>query len=469
MIKIYNTLNQKKEDFKPTFPDRVSMYVCGPTTYDYFHVGNGRAFLFFDVVRRFFQYAGYKVLYVQNITDIDDKIIRKANAEKVQIAEITKKYIKAFKEDIKALGIKNATYFPKATEYVGKMIEFIKSLEDNGYAYHSEGDVFFSVEQIHDYGTLSRKKLDDLVAGARVAENTAKKAAADFVLWKKAKQGEPAWDSPWGKGRPGWHTECVVMANYLLSKENKKSDSATKVFDIHAGGVDLVFPHHENEIAQAKAGYNSHLANYWMHNGFINIEGEKMSKSLDNFLTIRNILKEYDPEAIRYFYLSKHYRSPIDFNEQIIKESTTAVNKLTRPLKDYLQKEKQLPVRAKIDPQVKKDFDTAMKDDFNTAKALAVLFELAKEINISPQPVDDKVATLYKLGSVLGFFSNVDQKESQEDNGETTQQLINLLIEYRNKFKREKNYVYADMIREDLANLGFILKDTKDGTVVEKT
>lgn len=468
MIKIYNTLSQKKEEFEPVIPGKVTMYVCGPTTYDYFHVGNGRAFLFFDVVRRYLQFSGYKVLYVQNITDIDDKIIRKANEEHVHIEKITKKFIKAFKDDIKTLGIKRASHYPQATGYVQRMINFIETLEKQGFAYQSRGDVFFSVAKVTDYGELSGKKIADLIAGARVADNLDKEASADFVLWKKAKPGEPSWGSPWGKGRPGWHTECVVMANHLLSEQNKKHNSAAQVFDIHAGGVDLIFPHHENEMAQSKAGLNNRLANYWMHNGFINIEGEKMSKSLGNFFTVRDILKKYKPEALRYFYLSKHYRSPIDFNEQIIKESTAAVRKLSQPLKDYLHKNQELPKKTTPDKDAVKEFEAAMNDDFNTAKALAVLFDLAKEINTAQEPAKEKVAALYKLGSVLGFFTNIYQVENQTNDEQTTRKLINLLIEYRKIFKQEKNYAYADMIRNDLADLGYRLKDTKDGTIAEK-
>ncbi len=468
MLKIYNTLTNKKEDFVPINHRAVRMYVCGPTTYDYFHIGNGRAFLFFDVVRRYFQYKGFKVLYVQNLTDIDDKIIQKAKEEKTDIDKIASKYIRAFQEDIKGLGIKRASIQPKATDYIHHMIKFIKRLEHKGFTYSKTGDVYFSVGKVKDYGKLSGKNIDQLKAGARVIADMNKEFAGDFVLWKKAKPGEPQWDSPWGKGRPGWHTECVVMAKDILDKENysRRDDSSNpaELFDIHAGGVDLIFPHHENEIAQARADSNSQLANYWIHNGFINIEGEKMSKSLGNFFTVRDILKKYQAETIRHYYLSKHYRSSIDFNTEILRDSQNAYNKLLQPLKEYYRDKGTFPQKLKCERLFKEEFCLAMDDDFNTARALAVLFELGKEIHKSNTSKDLLVYTLLKLGKVVGFFRNISAhiKEAKQD--VYTEKLINMLITYRNEFKQERKWIYADMIRDDLAKAGIVLQDTHEGT-----
>lgn len=473
MIRIYNTLTGKKEEFVPVHKGKVRMYVCGPTTYNYFHVGNGRAFLFFDVVRSYFRHLGYKVTYVQNLTDIDDKIINKAKEENTTTAKIAAKYIKAFKDDIKAMGIRGATYYPKATGYVQKMIDFISILEDKGFAYLSNGDVFFSSEKVKEYGMLSGKKIDQLISGARVEQNDNKMNAADFVLWKKAKPGEPEWDSPWGRGRPGWHTECVVMAHDILRNEREVyKGQYAGIFDIHAGGVDLIFPHHENEIAQSRAGYGSQLARYWMHNGFINIEGEKMSKSLGNFLTVREIIKKYDPDALRHFYLSKHYRSPIDFSEEIIKESAAAIKKLNQPLTEYFRETGKLPGKERIIAELNQEFCSIMNDDFNSARASALLFDIAKQVNKDEKNSKKKrelLYTLYKLGRVLGYYGNIGESVRETDSSQQSEELIQLLIEYRQKFKQEKNWKYADMIRDDLAKLGIELQDTKEGTKWVKT
>ena len=341
MLEVYNTLTRKKEIFKSVREGEVTIYVCGPTTYNYFHIGNGRAFLFFDVVRRYLESTGLKVIYVQNITDIDDKIIAQSIEEQLPIDKISRKYIKAFYDDIKALEIKKATHYPRATEYIGQMIDFIDLLVKKGFAYAMEGNVFFSVKAFKNYGKLSGKKIDELLAGARVEEYTKKRNPGDFVLWKKAKKGEPQWLSPWGKGRPGWHTECVVMSRDIFKG----------TFDIHCGGTDLVFPHHENEIAQAEAVSGKPLANYWMHNGFINIKGEKMSKSLDNFFTVRDVLQKYSAETIRHFYLEKHYRSPIDYNEEALQASKAALKKLYHPFKDIDREELAKMSHQKVLPE----------------------------------------------------------------------------------------------------------------------
>lgn len=452
-MKIYNTLTNRKEKFVPVEKGNVKMYVCGPTVYNYFHIGNARPLIFFDVVKRYFEYIGYQVTLVRNITDIDDKLINRSIEEKIPVAEIAQKYTDAFFADCEALEIGHADHHPKATEYIGEMIKLIKDLEDKDVAYEVNGDVYFSVSDLKDYGKLSGKKLADLKAGARVVANTQKKHPADFTLWKKAKPGEPKWDSPWGEGRPGWHTECVVMSRKILGE----------TFDIHGGGIDLVFPHHENEIAQAEASNHKKQANYWMHNGYLNIEGEKMSKSLNNFFTARDVLKEFDAETIRFFFLSKHYRSPIDFNKNILQESKQAVKNLYNAIKSS-------NYSAGIDEDIqynddqvrlKEIFITAMNDDFNTAKAISVLFDISKAYNKTKDT--NYIQLMIELGNVLGFFSNLEQKLAVEVQG-ISSQLIELLIKYRTSFKKEKNWEMADKIRDDLKELNIVLKDTPDGT-----
>jgi cysteinyl-tRNA synthetase len=457
-MKIFNTLTRNKETFVPIEPGKVSIYVCGPTVYNYFHIGNARTFLFFDVVRRYLAYRGYNVHYVQNLTDIDDKLINQSIAEEIPVAEIAKKYIAAFFEDAAALGIQPADESPKATQYIGKMIGLIQEMEASGHAYEAKGDVYFSVESIKDYGTLSGKKIDDLQAGARVEANTQKRHPADFTLWKAAKPGEPKWKSPWGEGRPGWHTECVVMSRDLLGKQ----------FDIHAGAIDLIFPHHENEVAQAKATTGQNHARYWMHGGFLNIEGEKMSKSLDNFFLARDILQQYDAEAIRFFFLSKHYRSPIDFSREIIHESAQAVKNFYSALEDidYLSiKSAEYTLDAEQQDLIAQ-FNEAMDDDFNTARAIAVLFEAAKQAKNQSHSLTDRqnyAHALVEMGQALGFFMHLDEKLTTNLN-ETAEQLIELFISYRSQAKKDKNWAMADGIRDDLKKLGIQLKDTPTGT-----
>lgn len=457
-MKIYNSISRKKESFVPSKPKYVSMYVCGPTVYNYFHIGNARPFLFFDVVRRYFRYIGWEVKYVQNITDIEDKLIEQAEAENTPVSEIAQKYTKAFFEDIASLGIEKADHHTYATEFVLEMIQLIQALENKGVAYEKDGDVYFSVAKVEGYGKLSGKKLDQLMVGARIEANSNKDNPADFTLWKKMKPGEPYWNSPWGKGRPGWHTECVVMSKKLLGQP----------FDIHGGGIDLIFPHHENERAQALALNQKPLARFWMHNGYLNIEGEKMSKSKNNFLIARDILKHYSPEAIRYFFLSKHYRSPIDFNEEIIKESETAVKSLYESLADInyydFQDEKKEYDDSLI--QVKQKFIDAMNDDFNTAIATSQLFilhKIVKNEKLRLKMRKNAAHLMVELGSVLGFFS--DKKHLQRPRqSDMDEKLIALLISYRAEFKQQKNWEMADRIRDDLKKIGVVLMDTPDGT-----
>lgn len=457
-MKIYNTASGQKEDFIPVEPNKIKMYACGPTVYNYFHIGNARPFIFFDVVRRYFTWCGYDVTYVQNITDIDDKIIDKANEEGVSFSDIANKYITAFYEDTAALGILKPSVQPKATEVMGEMIGMIRKLEKSGFAYEVNGDVYFSVQAVAQYGNLSHKKLDEQQVGARVAENDQKKHPADFTLWKKAKPGEPSWQSPWGDGRPGWHTECVVMSRKYLGD----------TFDIHGGGIDLVFPHHENENAQAVALTGKPLANFWMHNGFLNVEGEKMSKSLNNFFTARDILTQYDAEAVRFFFLSKHYRTPIDFNREIVEESTTAVQNFFQAFAaiDFLAIRKEDPDYQIAQVEQRQRFKEAMEDDFNTAKAVAVLFELAKLTKNETLPLEDRKRNahmLYELGSVLGFFQQLDTKLAKPMN-ELATQLIELFIQYRMEARSNKDWALSDKIRNDLKDLGIELKDSKDST-----
>jgi len=454
---IYNTLTRKKEVFTPIEPSKVKMYVCGPTVYNYFHIGNARPFLFFDVVRSYFHYIGYTVEYIQNITDIDDKIINRANEERTDYTKITQKYIAAFYEDLQALHIKPADKNPKATDYISEMIELINELIELGYAYESGGDVYFSVDKAKEYGKLSGKNLDELLAGKRVEKNPNKQNSFDFTLWKAAKENEPAWDSKWGRGRPGWHTECVVMSRKLLGT----------CFDIHGGGIDLIFPHHENELVQAESVAKQPLANIWMHNGFLNIEGEKMSKSLDNFFTARDVLKTYDADTIRFFFLSKHYRSPIDFSKDILNESKVAISRFHEVFRKF-------PVymvpcatySATEVTDVKTQFIETMNDDFNTAKAIACLFDLSKiafNQNLSPEVNIQAANLLYEIGSVLGFFSDIALKLSERVDAKA-EQLIQLLIDIRNQAKKSKYFDIADTIRDQLKNIGIELRDTPNGT-----
>ena len=456
-MKLYNTQTRTKEEFTPLEPGKVKLYSCGPTVYNYFHIGNARAFVFFDVVRRFFEWKEYEVTYVQNITDIDDKIIEQSIEEGVSFDAVADKYTKAFLEDCAALGIKAPNFQPKATDVMQDIIELIHSLEQKGHAYEVNGDVYFDTSSLPDYGKLSGKQVSEQLVGARVAENISKKHPADFTLWKKSKPGEPVWQSPWGEGRPGWHTECVVMSQKYLGEQ----------FDIHGGGIDLIFPHHENELAQAIAITGKPLASYWMHNGFLNIDGEKMSKSLKNFFTARDILSEYDAEAIRFFFLSKHYRSPIDFNREVIAEADRAVRNFYTALKSvsYSPIDHQEVFEDDL-KMLERDFTIAMEDDFNTARAIAVLFELshkARNAGLSMELRLSAARMLVKLGTVLGFFQSLENKlETSLPNLSKT--LIDLIISYRSEARNRKDWASSDRIRDDLSSVGIEIKDTPQGT-----
>ncbi|MCD4828754.1 MAG: cysteine--tRNA ligase [Candidatus Cloacimonetes bacterium] len=458
-MKIYNTATGRKETFEPLVAGRVSMYACGPTVYNYFHIGNARTFLFFDVVRRWFQYIGFDVRYVQNITDIDDKIIAQATLDVVPAAQVAEKYATAFIEDTNALGIEQPDYQPRATQYIPQMIALIDELVKKGHAYELDGDVYFAVESLPGYGSLARKNLDDLKVGARVAANTRKRHPSDFVLWKAAKPGEPKWDSPWGEGRPGWHTECVVMSQDLLGD----------TFDIHAGAIDLIFPHHENELAQARARTGKPLANVWMHGGFLNMRGDKMSKSEGNFFTARDVLQKYDAETVRLFFLSKHYRSPIEYSPELLDEARTAMANFYDALQ-FVGWKPGNDAQASWSDEAKArrdEFIAAMDNDFNTARAVSVLFELARAIkNEKDYAIElrrEFARLLVDLGGALGFFT--DAASRLEVGGALTGKLLDLLVGYRIEFRSRKMYDMADRVRDDLAALGVELKDTRDGTV----
>ena len=457
-MKLYKTLTRKKEEFVPVEEGKVRMYVCGPTVYNYIHIGNARPMIVFDTVRRYFEYKGYDVNYVSNFTDVDDKIIKKANEEGGDASVISERYIVEAKKDMDALNVKEATTHPKATEEIDGMIEMIETLIEKGYAYAKNGTVFYRTRKFEGYGKLSKKNIDDLTAGIRIAVDDEKEDPMDFVLWKPKKEGEPSWSSPWGEGRPGWHIECSVMSKKYLGEE----------IDIHAGGEDLIFPHHENEIAQSEAANGKPFAKYWLHNGFLNIDNVKMSKSLGNFFTVREISEKYDLQVLRFFMLSAHYRSPLNFSADLMAASKngldrilTAVNRLDemqgqdRPLTD-----EEKAVLVQVDELVKK-FEDSMEDDFNTADAVSAIFELVKLANInvtgesSKELVKTVLATIKKLCDVLGIITEHEEELLDAD--------IEKLIEERHAARKAKNFARADEIRDLLAAQGILLKDTREG------
>lgn len=460
-MKIYNTLTRKKEDFKPVKEDKVGIYVCGPTVYNYIHIGNARPIVVFDTLRRYFLYRGYDVKYVQNFTDIDDKIIDKANQEGVEIQDISEKYIEAFLEDTAELNILDShTIHPKATEYIEEMITFVQGLEDKGAAYNVDGNVYFDISKVEDYGKLSKKNIDELQAGARVARDEDKKNPMDFSLWKKSKEREPYWQSPWGEGRPGWHLECSVMSQNIIGD----------TIDIHAGGEDLEFPHHENEIAQSETLTGKTFANYWMHNGMINVDNTKMSKSSGNFFLLREILEEYDGEVIRFWLLSAHYRSPINFSSDVMESTKASLERLYNGKEKILRLEKSNQ-EGELDKDLsekvnsfKDAFIKAMDDDLNTADGISVIFELVSLINTeidestSLENVQEAKEVLLELAEVLGFLYKDSSGESLDDR-------VEALIEERNQARANKDYAKADEIRDQLLAEGIELKDTSTGVV----
>lgn len=458
-MKLYNSMTRQKEEFVPITPGEVKMYVCGPTVYNFFHIGNARPFIVFDILRRYFEYRGFKVNYIQNFTDVDDKIIKKANEEGVSSLEISEKYIGEYFKDADALGVNRATHHPKVTETMDEIIRFIEVLINKGYAYASEGDVFFDSAAFNGYGKLSGQNVDELDMGSRIDVDSRKKHPSDFVLWKAKKPGEPAWESPWGEGRPGWHIECSVMSTKFLGE----------TIDIHAGGQDLIFPHHENEIAQSEAYSGKAYVNYWIHNGYININNEKMSKSKGNFFTVREILEEYDAEVIRFFMLSAHYRNPINFSRDLIQAAENGLERLYNAKENleyylehahevnHLEGEKEIVEALSV---YRDKFIEAMDDDMNTADAIAAIFELVRDINVQVTPeasvalVEYALDLLGELADVLGFLS----REKGDIDAE-----IEVLIERRQEARATKNWAEADKIRDELKARGIVLEDTPQG------
>lgn len=451
MLKIYNSLSREKEAFQPIQPNHVSMYVCGMTVYDYCHVGHARVMVVFDMVQRWLKASGYSVNFVRNITDIDDKIIRRALENNEPIEALTSRFIAAMHEDADALLVERPTHEPRATQYVSQMVSMIQVLVDKGFAYPgSNGDVFYAVQQFPGYGKLSGKSLDDLRAGERVEVEAAKRYPLDFVLWKSAKPGEPAWDSPWGPGRPGWHIECSVMSECELGD----------YFDLHGGGQDLQFPHHENEIAQSEGAHGHQYVNYWMHNGFIRVNQEKMSKSLGNFFTIRDVLKLYDPEVLRYFILSAHYRSPLDYSDQELDSARQALSRLYTALKGVGG-----PVPAiDWDSAFAQRFKDAMDDDFNTPIALSVLFDLAHEANRLQSL--ELAGQLKALAGTLGLLQReaMDFLQAGATGDGLAAEAIERLIVERRLARQQKDFARADAIRQQLTDAGILLEDSPQGT-----
>lgn len=462
-MRLYNTLTKRKEEFVPLHEGEVRMYSCGPTVYDYFHIGNARPFIIFDTLRRYLEYKGYKVLFVQNFTDIDDKMIKRANEEGITVKELGDRFINEYFKDADALGIKRATFHPRATQHISDMIALIRKLIEKGVAYEVNGNVYFDTSAFPEYGKLSGQKLEELEAGARVEVEEGKRNPMDFALWKAQKPGEPAWDSPWGKGRPGWHIECSVMAMRYLGE----------TIDIHAGGQDLIFPHHENEIAQSEAATGKPFARYWLHNGYINVNNQKMSKSLGNFFTVRDILKQFDPEVVRFFMLSAHYRNPINFSEDMLRQAQSALERLYNCKANLLHMmenaaEKELSEEERDFVQrlagYKARFEEAMDDDINTADALAAIFDMVRDINSqlsassSRQAVERAYALLDELTGVLGLLRKDPRQELDPE--------IKALIEKRQQARKEKNWALADQIRDELRARGIILEDTPQGVRV---
>ena len=462
-MRIFNTMTRQKEEFIPNNPDEVKIYACGPTVYNYIHIGNARPLCVFDVLRRYLEYRGYNVKFVQNFTDVDDKIIKRANEEGITFEEVSKKYIEEFWTDANGLNFKKASVHPKATENIDEIINIIKTLEEKGYAYAVDGDVYFRTLKFKEYGKLSHQPIEDLQSGARIAIGEKKENPLDFALWKAAKEGEPYWDSPWGKGRPGWHIECSAMNKRFLGD----------TIDIHCGGQDLIFPHHENEIAQSECANGCTFSKYWMHNGYINVDNVKMSKSLGNFKTVREIANVYGYEVIRYFLISSHYRSPINYSLEIIEQCKSALERLytCRESLDFaLKNAKDIPDDEELIKKLnshREQFITAMDDDLNTADGVAAVFELVKAINTSildkevSKNVCQTAATVFdELCDVLGILYNRKNNDVDSD--------IETLIEERQQARANKDWATADRIRDELKAKGIILKDTPQGVTWTK-
>ena len=454
-IKFYNSLTNQKEDFVPIREGEVGMYVCGMTVYDNCHLGHARAMMAFDILARYLRYQNYKVNFIRNITDIDDKIIERANENKETIDALTDRTIASMQEDFSKLGLEIPTNEPRATDHIEGMITMISDLIDKGHAYHSEGgDVFFAVRTFPEYGKLSNKNIDDLNPGSRIEEDDSKKDPLDFVLWKSAKPNEPSWDSPWGLGRPGWHIECSVMSLENLGKH----------FDIHGGGPDLLFPHHENEIAQSECASDHKFANYWMHSGLLKINGEKMSKSLGNFAMLKDLFASYHPEVIRYYLISSHYRSSLNFDNESLDQARSALTRLYQAISVAPSQESDLH-----DDSVK-EFIHSMNDDLNTPEALSTLFGLAKLINSSQDAQDQSMyaSTMRELGKVLGLLNDSSEAFLQYG-AKLTDEEISKKIDERNQARDNKDFQKADQIRDELAAQGILLDDSSDGTSWKKS
>ncbi|MBR3060748.1 MAG: cysteine--tRNA ligase [Oscillospiraceae bacterium] len=466
-MKLYNTLSRQYEEFKPLEPGKVSMYACGPTVYNYIHVGNARPIILFDVLRRYLEYRGYQVTFVQNFTDVDDKIIRRAGEEGISSAEVAEKYIAEYRKDAAGLGVREATVHPKATENIPQIIDLVQTLIEKGYAYPSGGDVYYRTAKFREYGKLSHQPLEDLQAGARIDVSEQKENPMDFALWKAAKPGEPAWDSPWGLGRPGWHIECSAMSNRYLGK----------TIDIHCGGQDLIFPHHENEIAQSEAANGCQFVRYWLHNGFISINNQKMSKSLNNFFTVREAAEAYGYGTLRMFMLSAHYRSPLNYSEEALNQAKGALQRLTnaRDNLEFLAANgtdasltgEEEAFLVSLDPYREK-FIAAMDDDFNTADAVSAMFELVRDVNTATGKDGCSKALaracldrLLELDGVLGLLYRQEEKDDLAE-------WVEDLIRQRQEARKVKNWAEADRIRDELKEKGILLEDTKQGVKWKK-
>lgn len=459
-MKLFNTLTRKKEEFVPLNEGKVGIYSCGPTVYDFFHIGNARAFVMADTLRRYLEYKGFQVNFIQNFTDIDDKMIKRANQEGITVKELADRFISEFYIDAEGLGLKKSTVQPKATEHIQEMIEMIQKLIDKGLAYKVEGDVYFDTGKFEGYGKLSHQNLEDLEAGARVEVNEKKKNPLDFTLWKAKKEGEPNWMSPWGEGRPGWHIECSAMSTKYLGD----------TVDIHTGGVDLIFPHHENEIAQSEGATGKPFVRYWVHNGFINVDNEKMSKSLDNFFTTRDISKEFDYEVIRFYILSIHYRNPINFSKDSLEQAKSGLERLYNCINnlDFLKENAQEKELTVIENGLimnlkkhKNDFIESMEDDLNTADALGSLFEIVREVNSrinknsSKKEIEDSIGIIMELTGVLGILGKAKSKTLDSE--------IEDLINKRQEARKNKDWAVSDKIRDQLKEMGIIIDDTPQG------
>ena len=457
-MKVFNTLTNKKEEFKPIEENKVKIYACGPTVYDYFHLGNARPFIIFDTLRRYFEYRGYSVEFVQNFTDIDDKMIKRANNEGITVKELAERFIAEYYKDAEGLNIRKATVHPKATEVIPEIIDMCSRLIENGYAYEANGDVYFSTKKFKPYGKLSHQPLEDLEAGARIDVNDIKKDPMDFAVWKSKKEGEPSWESPWGEGRPGWHIECSAMVNKYLGK----------TIDIHCGGKDLAFPHHENEIAQSEAANGVEFAHYWMHNGYINIDNKKMSKSLGNFFTVRDLAQKFSYDVIRFFMLSAHYRSPINFSDDLLNQSQKGLDRIVTCIDNMeflLTKVTDTGMTSEEKAQLdsfKESFIAHMDDDLNTADAIADIFDAVRVINsvVAENPKKDYVEYALKLIKELTDVLGIAQKKTESDIDEDK---IHELIEQRAEFKKQKDFASADKVREELLNMGIEISDTREG------